>query len=120
MQNLSDMFERQPLLVGAVGLAIGAGIAASIRTTEAEKRTFGNASDFVRETMTQKVAEAKEMADAALKEASAQGLTPEAGGEALRIVGDKVTQVVGGSQSEQKRGGTDLNSTSGFRIGKKK
>jgi hypothetical protein len=119
-QNLSDLFERQPLVVGAVGLAIGAGIAASIRTTEAEKRTFGNASDFVRDTMTQKVAEAKEMADAALKEANAQGLTPEAGGEALRIVGDKVTQVVGGSQSEQKRGGTDLNSTTGFRTGKKK
>ncbi|HEY2857247.1 MAG TPA: hypothetical protein VGJ21_02395 [Terracidiphilus sp.] len=98
-QNLSDLFERQPLVVGVVGLAIGAGIAASIRTTEAEKRTFGNASDFVRETMIQKVAEAKEMADAALKEANAQGLTPEAGGEALRIVGDKVTQVVGGSQS---------------------
>jgi hypothetical protein len=114
------MFERQPLLVGAVGLAIGAGIAASIRTTEAEKRTFGNASDFVRDTMTQKVAEAKEMADAALKEANAQGLTPEAGGEALRIVGDTVAQVVGGSQSEQKRGGTDLNSTTGFRTGKKK
>ena len=51
-QNLSDLFERQPLVVGAVGLAIGAGIAASIRTTEAEKRTFGNASDFVRDTMT--------------------------------------------------------------------
>jgi hypothetical protein len=114
------MFERQPLLVGAVGLAIGAGIAASIRTTEAEKRTFGNASDFVRDTMTQKVAEAKEMADAALKEAHAQGLTPEAGGEALRIIGDTVAQVVGGSQSEQKRGGTDLNSTAGFRTGKKK
>ena len=119
-QNLSDLFERQPLVVGAVGLAIGAGIAASIRTTEAEKRTFGNASDFVRDTMTQKVAEAKEMADAALKEANAQGLTPEAGGEALRIVGDKVTQLVGSSQSEQKRGGPDLNSTSGFRTGKKK
>ena len=62
---------------------------------------------------------AKEMADAALKEANAQGLTPEAGGEALRIVGDTVAQVVGSSQSEQKRGGTDLNSTSG-RTGKKK
>jgi hypothetical protein len=119
-QNLSDLFERQPLVVGAVGLAIGAGIAASIRTTEAEKRSFGNASDFVRDTMTQKAAEAKEMADAALKEANAQGLTPEAGGEALRIVGDKVTQLVGSSQSEQKRGGPDLNSTSGFRTGKKK
>jgi hypothetical protein len=29
-QNLSDLFERQPLLLGAFGLAIGAGIASSI------------------------------------------------------------------------------------------
>jgi hypothetical protein len=98
----------------------GAGIAASIRTTEAEKRTFGNASDLVRDTMTQKAAEAKEMADAALKEANAQGLTPEAGGEALRIVGDPVAQLVGSSQSEQKRGGPASNPASGSRPGKKK
>ena len=114
------MFERQSLVLGAVGLAIGAGIAASIRTTEAEKRTFGNASDLVRDTMTQKAAEAKEIADAALKEANAQGLTPEAGGEALRIVGDPVAQLVGSSQSEQKRGGPASNPASGSRPAKKK
>lgn len=45
------------------------------------------------------------MADAALKEADAQGLTPKAAGEALRVAGDKSAQVVMGSQSNQKRGG---------------
>jgi hypothetical protein len=100
-QNLSDVFERQPLVLGAVGLAMGAAIAASIRTTEAEKSTFGKASDFVRETVTQKAAEAKEVADAALKEAKAQGL---AGGEALRVVADKVAAVTG-SQSDGEYGG---------------
>jgi hypothetical protein len=104
-QNLSDLFERQPLMLGAVGLAIGAGIAASIRATEAEKRTFGKASDLVRDTVTEKAGELKEMADAALKEADAQGLTPKAAGEALRVAGDKSAQVVMGSQSNQKRGG---------------
>jgi hypothetical protein len=39
-QNLSDLFDRQPLLLGAVGLAIGAGIASSIPTTEAEKNAW--------------------------------------------------------------------------------
>jgi hypothetical protein len=37
-QNVPELFERQPLLLGAVGLAIGAGIAASIPTTEAENK----------------------------------------------------------------------------------
>jgi hypothetical protein len=104
-QNLSDLFERRPLLLGAAGLAIGASIAASIRTTEAEKRTFGKASDLVRDTVAEKAAEVKEMADAALKEAEAQGLTPHAAGEVLRVVGDKIAPVASGKQSDRKRGG---------------
>jgi len=92
-QNIADTFERQPLLLGAVGLAIGAGIAASIPTTQAEKRVMGEASDFVRETATEKAGQVKEMADAALHEAKAQGLTPEAASGALRTIGEKVGSV---------------------------
>jgi hypothetical protein len=92
-QNIADTFERQPLLLGAVGLAIGAGIAASIPTTDAEKKAMGEASDFVREKVTDKVAEVKEMADAAVHEAKAQGLTPDAAGEAIRTIGEKVASV---------------------------
>jgi hypothetical protein len=44
--NLSDLFDRPPLLLGAMGLAIGAGIASSIPTTEAEKKVMGGTSDF--------------------------------------------------------------------------
>jgi hypothetical protein len=50
-QNLSDLFERQPLLLGAVGLAIGAGIASSIPITEAEKTVMGQTSDLIRDTV---------------------------------------------------------------------
>jgi len=89
-QNIADLLERQPLLLGAVGIAIGAGIAASIPTTDAENKAMGDASDFVRETVTEKAAQVKGMADAALREARAQGLSPEAAGEALRTIGDKV------------------------------
>jgi hypothetical protein len=92
-QNIADLFERQPLLLGAVGVAIGAGIAASIPTTAAENKVMGEASDFVRETVTEKAAQAKEIADSALSEAKAQGLTPKAAGDALRAVGDKVSAV---------------------------
>jgi hypothetical protein len=92
-QNLADLFERQPLLLGAVGLAIGAGIAASIPSTEAEKKVMGEAGDHVRDAVTEKAAQVKEMADAALHEAKAQGLTAGAAGEALRTIGDKVSAV---------------------------
>ena len=98
-QNIADLFERQPLLLGAVGIAIGAGIAASIPTTEAENKVMGDASDFVREAVTEKAAQVKEMADAALHEAKAQGLTPEAAGEALRTIGDKVGAVASAATS---------------------
>lgn len=97
-QNIAVLFERQPLLLGAVGLAIGAGIAASIQTTQAENKVMGKASDFVRETVAEKTAQVKEqvqdMAGAALQEAKAQGLTPEAAGNALRTVGGKVGTVI--------------------------
>jgi hypothetical protein len=104
-QNLADLFERRPLLLGAAGLAIGAGIAASIRTTEAEKTTLGKASGFIRDTVTEKASQAKEMADAALTEAKAQGLTPSAAGEALRDLGDKIAPALRGSPPDGKRGG---------------
>jgi len=92
-QSIGELFERQPLLLGAVGIAIGAGIAASVPATEAENKVMGGASDFVREAVSEKAAQVKEMADAAVHEAKAQGLTPGAAGEALRVVGDKVGAV---------------------------
>jgi hypothetical protein len=89
-QSIGELFERQPLLLGAVGIAIGAGIAASIPATEAENNVMGGASDFVRDAVSEKAAQVKEMADAAVHEAKTQGLTPEAASEALRAIRDKV------------------------------
>lgn len=43
--DLGALFERQPLLVGAVGLAIGAGIAAAFPTTDVESRLAGDTSE---------------------------------------------------------------------------
>jgi hypothetical protein len=92
-QSIGELFERQPLLLGAVGIAIGAGIAASIPTTEAENKVMGGASDFVRDAVSEKAAQVKEMADSAVHEAKAQGLTPEAASEALRAISDTVGAV---------------------------
>jgi hypothetical protein len=89
-QNLSDLFERQPLLLGAVGLAIGAGIASSIPITEAEKTVMGQTSELIRDTVLEKVAHVKDMADVALEEVKSQGLTPEAAGEVLHRLGDTI------------------------------
>jgi hypothetical protein len=92
-QNIAELFERQPLLLGAVGLAIGAGVAASIPTTETENKVMGDASDFVRDAVLEKGAKVREMAGAAADEAKEQGLTPEGAGEAMRTLGDKLSAV---------------------------
>jgi hypothetical protein len=47
-QNLADTFERQPLLLGAIGLAIGAGMATAIPATQTENNMIGDATDRVK------------------------------------------------------------------------
>jgi len=101
-QNLSDLFERQPLLLGAVGLAIGAGIASSIPITEAEKNVMGQTSGLIRDTVLEKVAHVKDMADVALNEVKSQGLTPEAAGEVLHHLGDTIGVATPANQSSRK------------------
>jgi hypothetical protein len=100
-QNLSDLFERQPLLLGAVGVAIGAGIAASIPITHAENKIMCEASEAMRNTATEKAAQVKEMAEAALHEAKTQGMTPGTAGAAVRTLADKMIQSLSGNPAQQ-------------------
>ncbi len=92
-QNIADLFEQQPLLLGAVGVAIGAGIAASIPTTDVENKVMSDASDFVRDAVSEQTAKVRKMADAAVDEAKQQGFTPKAAGDALRTIGNKLSVV---------------------------
>jgi hypothetical protein len=46
--DISALHERQPLLLGAVGLALGAGIAAALPSTAIERRLVGKTSETVR------------------------------------------------------------------------
>ncbi|HSN71670.1 MAG TPA: DUF3618 domain-containing protein [Steroidobacteraceae bacterium] len=62
--NARDLFEEQPLLVGALAVAVGATLGALLPPTEAEDRYFGDISDRTREhamdTAESKVDEATE------------------------------------------------------------
>ena len=49
--SLSDLLERQPLVIGAVGLAIGAAIAGAFRTFDLENEWVGEYSDSVKEDL---------------------------------------------------------------------
>jgi hypothetical protein len=48
--QFSELFERHPLVLGGLGLALGAAIAYSFRPTETEARLVGETSDRVQET----------------------------------------------------------------------
>jgi hypothetical protein len=95
--RLSDSLERQPLLLGAIGLAIGACIASSFATTKAEQEWIGEQGAQARETVQGALNEAKDRAQEVLsevqEEASRQGLTLEAAKEAASSVAGKLRNV---------------------------
>jgi uncharacterized phage infection (PIP) family protein YhgE len=99
--SLADLFEAQPLALGAIGLAIGAGIAAAVPITKTESEYLGEASDAFKEAAKQFADEqstrAAEVADRALNaaadEAQRQGLTVDAAKSAADEVSKKVGRV---------------------------
>ena len=110
--NLSDVFEAQPLALGAIGLAIGAGIAAALPPSEMEAEYFGETSDTFKakaaEFATEQTGRASEVAgavvDAVTEEARRQGLTMQAAKSAVGDISAKVgrvTDTAGKSISER-------------------
>jgi hypothetical protein len=101
-QKATSTIYEQPLLFAAIGLAVGAAIAAALPSTETEDEWMGDASDSVKDTVSEVASNQYEAAKAAagnvLQEAKGavekQGLTPSAAAEVARNVGDKVKQVV--------------------------
>ena len=100
--NLAALFRAQPLALGAIGLAIGAGIAAALPSTEAEADYLGESSDAIKEKVqefaseqTSRVTAAAESAiSAAAEEARKQGLTVERAKSAAGEMSAKVGRVV--------------------------
>ena len=103
--NLSDLFKAQPLALGAVGIAIGAGIAVALPATEMEAGYLGETSDTVKAKAAEFAAEqtdrmksvAGNVAEAVKKEAATQGLTLEGAKTAARDISAKVGRVVDAS-----------------------
>ncbi|HEV7881839.1 hypothetical protein [Bradyrhizobium sp.] len=101
-ENLSELFRAQPLALGAVGLAIGAGIAAALPATDLEAEYFGEASDnfkeqaadFASEQVSRAATVAEEVVTAVSDEARKQGLTAEAAKSALADIPGKLGRVV--------------------------
>ena len=100
--KLSEGFDRQPLLLGALGLAIGAGIASTFATTALESEWVGEKAAALRESAEKVAGEAKDRALQAMSEVKeevyAQGLTPAAAQDAVAGVADKVKTVAGAAR----------------------
>ncbi|MET4222033.1 hypothetical protein ABIB00_007269 [Bradyrhizobium sp. LB14.3] len=79
--SLSDVFEKQPLVLGVVGLAIGAAIAGASRTTDIENEYVGKTSDDVKTDLKTRVGAVSQ----ALRESSESLLAEvsDTGAEAL-------------------------------------
>jgi len=93
----------QPLLVAALGLAVGAAIAAILPSTRTEDELMGSTSDAVKKAAGVVAAEQFDVAKAAagrvvgeaMSAAEKEGLTVSAAVDTARKVGDKVKEVVG-------------------------
>jgi len=78
--NLAELFDKQPLLLGAVGAVVGAGLAAAVPATQIENELLGDVSDSfrqqAREFSTQQLGQAGHIVDTfvetAKEEAQAQ------------------------------------------------
>jgi hypothetical protein len=100
--NLQELFRTQPLALGAIGLAIGAGIAAALPATELESEYLGETSDAIKEKAQEfasdQTARVKEVAEtaitAATEEAARQGLTMEGAKSAASAVSERVGRIV--------------------------
>jgi hypothetical protein len=100
--NLNDLFRAQPLALGAIGLAIGAGIAAVLPSSEAEDAYLGETSDTVKAKVAEFAAEqtdrattvAENVMEAVEDESRRQGLTVEGAKEAVGDISAKVGRVV--------------------------
>ena len=84
-QGMLRSLDEQPLVLGAIGLAIGAALGAALPPSETEDRMMGQARDDAlrratevgREQAEKARAAAGAVATAAREEAGRQGLTPE-------------------------------------------
>jgi hypothetical protein len=97
--KLSESLERQPLLLGAIGLAVGAGIASTFGSTAVEGSLMGEQGAPVREKLQGLAGDIKDRASKVVadvkEEAGRQGLTAERAKNVAADIGEKVKTVAG-------------------------
>jgi hypothetical protein len=111
--NLAEIFRTQPLALGAIGVAIGAGIAAALPPTEVETDYLGETSDafkegaqaLLAEQATRTAAAAESAIGAAAEEARNQGLTIEDAKFAAIETSAKVGRVLSAAGKKASKGG---------------
>ena len=52
--SLADLLERQPLVLGAIGLAVGAAVAGAFRASDLENEWVGEYSDSVKDDVNER------------------------------------------------------------------
>jgi hypothetical protein len=70
--SLADILDRQPLVLGAVGMAIGAAVAGAFRTSGLEREWLGDASDDARANLATRASAASQSVREASDTLSAQ------------------------------------------------
>ncbi len=100
--SLGDIMERQPLIIGAVGLVIGAAIAGAFRTSQIEDDYIGGVSDQVKDDLSRRGSAAskalREAADTLMAEARDLGAeavdrVKQAGTDAAQAAKEKARQL---------------------------
>ncbi|MDA9441767.1 hypothetical protein XH98_22315 [Bradyrhizobium sp. CCBAU 51745] len=99
--SLGEIMERQPLVIGAIGLAIGAALAGAFRTSQIEDEYIGGVSDEVKDDLSRRgtaVSKAlREAADTLVAEAGDMGAEAvdrmkQAGTDAVKAAKEKAKQ----------------------------
>lgn len=102
-ENVNTLLNEQPLVLGAIGVAIGAAIGAMLPRTETEDRMLGETSDALKGTAAKIAGEqydlAKETASKVAEDvrdiAAERGLTTENAGEIVGELGRRVKEAAG-------------------------
>jgi hypothetical protein len=106
--NLTELFRAQPLALGAIGLAIGAGMAAALPSVE--NAYLGDVSETIRsrtaEIAGQQIDKAASLAtdviDATAAEAREQGLTTDGARAAVKDITGRVGRVADAAKKERR------------------
>lgn len=97
-RNLNELLEQHPLLLGVVGIAVGAALAAALPATDMEKSIMGDAADAAKEQAVHLWDTASEhvqtVSTKMAAEAKEQGLTSAGVEGVAQVLQEKVKNVV--------------------------